>query len=152
DPEDAAVELVRDRDDALEDVERDGLDGVLVDAGRGEVDERQPELGGVVARDSLARRDPLVDERAGERTGLAGAAAREGELVGGDETGRAEQVDEQLDRLRDAERRGRSEARAGADERRRPQAREIGLAFSHESSKSRQRSLERGIGSDGPEI
>jgi hypothetical protein len=80
-PENALVELVRDRDDALEHAHwhraRDGL----VDGRRHKVDERQPEPRGTMARYRVARRDPLVDEGAGEGARLARAVAGEGELV-----------------------------------------------------------------------
>ena len=95
DPQRAVVERVRDRDDALEDVQRDLLGRVLVDAREREVDERDLIADGERARDSLGRRDALVDDRLRERA-LAGAPSDHRELVLRDETGRREQVDDEL--------------------------------------------------------
>ena len=95
DPQGAVLERVRDRDHALEDVERDLLGRILVDAGEREVDEGDLVADGERARDPLRRRDALVDDRLRERA-LAGAAADHRELVVGDEPGRREQVDDEL--------------------------------------------------------
>ena len=74
-----------------------------------EVDERQPELSGVTARDPVARRDPFVDEGAREGARLARAFAGERELVG----------QERASSLRSGRRRGRPSRRRRTASRRR---------------------------------
>src|SRR6185437_6959675 len=85
--------------------------GLLVETDEREVDERQLVAGGKHPRDALARRDALLDEGRGERARLLGTAAGERELVLGDELRGCEEVDDELDRLADHERRGQRRAR-----------------------------------------
>ena len=87
---------VRDRDDALEHVERHLLRRLVVDRVDREVDERELEARRERARDALARRDALVEDRLRERTALLGATADERELVGRDEAGGGQEVDHEL--------------------------------------------------------
>ena len=99
DAQDLALERVRDRDDALEHVQRDEL---RAPRGRrrscARSIERQLVARGEHARDALARwRRPR--RRAPARASrLRRAAARERELVGRDQAGRGEQVDDELGR------------------------------------------------------
>ena len=120
---------VRDRADALEDVQRDLLRRVLVDADEREVDERQLVPGGEHPRDALAGGDALLDERRGERACLLRPAAREREPVLRNELRRGEQVDDELDRLADAVRRGQRLA-AGDPGLGAAAERRMGLSFS----------------------
>ena len=106
DPQRAVVERVRDRDDALEDVQRDQLGGFLRDAGQSKVDDGDLVANGERASDPLGRRDPLVDDRLRKRA-LARPATHDRELVRRDEVGGGEQVDHQLRHRVDAERRGK---------------------------------------------
>jgi len=96
DAQDVAVDLERDGADALEHVQRNFLRCVHLDAGLGEIDERQLVAGGQRARDPFLGRDPFVDERLRERSGGTGATARESELVVRDQPGGREQVSQQL--------------------------------------------------------
>ena len=63
DAQHAVLERVRNRDDALEHVQRDLSRGFLVDADEREVDERQLVPGREDPRDALARGDAFLDER-----------------------------------------------------------------------------------------
>ena len=95
---------------------------------RREVDERQPELRRVMARDRCSSRSPRRRGRA--RGSPSGARVRRRARAGRrrNELRRADQVDEQVDRLGDAERRRADAVRLDG---RRPQAREACLAVSH---------------------
>ena len=69
---------------------------------RRQVDERDLVADGERAGDPLGRCDTLVDDRLRERA-VAGAAAHERELVGSDEPGCGEQVDDELGHRVDAD-------------------------------------------------
>ena len=86
---------VRDRHHALEHVERNLLGGVPRDPGESQVDEGHLVADGERARDPLGRGDTLVDDRLRERA-VARAAAHQRELVGRDQDGGGEQVDDEL--------------------------------------------------------
>jgi len=107
------VHRERDRADALEHVQRHLLSRLRVDTGIGQVDERQLVAGGERPGDPLARCDPLVDERLCDRPVRTRAAARERQLVLGDEPGRGEQVGDELGGGVHARRVGTAEPAAG---------------------------------------
>ncbi len=92
----AVVEEVRDRDDALQNVERHLLRSLVVDRVDCEIDERQLEAGRERTRDALAGRDALIEDRLGQRAALLGAATDERELVGRDEARRGQEIDHEL--------------------------------------------------------
>ena len=73
------------------------LSGLLVDARQGEVDERYLVAHRQRARDAFAGRDALLDHRLRDRA-ARGAAAHERQLVGRNEPGGREQVDDELRR------------------------------------------------------
>ena len=104
DLEHVVLEGVRNRDRALERVHRDELRRVGGDADRREVDERQVMARREHARDAVRRRGALLDQRIRDRRAVGRAPADERERVGPDELGRAEQVEDELGRLVDAER------------------------------------------------
>jgi hypothetical protein len=95
-PEDVAVDLVRDRRAALQHVQRHELRRLGVDRDHPEVEQRQLVPGRERARDAVGAGGALVDERLRERAGSARAATRERKLVRGEQAGRREQVREQL--------------------------------------------------------
>jgi hypothetical protein len=91
---------------ALEHVHRDLLRGLLHHADERQVDERQLEAAGERAREALARRDALVEDRLCERAALLDPTADGGETVGADEAGGLDQVGDELGDLVDGEGRG----------------------------------------------
>ena len=117
-----APQGVRDRDDALENVERDEAGGRLVHLGESQIDEGKLMPGSEDPGDAVARGDALLDERLGERACGPRPAAHERKLVGGNELGRGKQVGDELGELVDAvlaaERRAQPAARwqHGAEE------------------------------------
>ena len=100
------LERVRDRDDALQHVQRNLLGSLLVDAREREVDERDLVADCERAGDPFRRRNALVDDRLGERA-LAGTTAHECELVRRDEARRLQQVDDELSGRVDRHARGK---------------------------------------------
>ena len=104
DPEHLALDRVRDRDHALQHVQRDLRRRVLVDPGEREIDVRHLVAERQRARHALRRCDSFVDDRLRERA-AARTAADERELVGRHEARCGEEVDDELGGLVDRERR-----------------------------------------------
>ena len=95
DAQHTAREPVRDRDDALQHMQRNLLGSVSRDARQSQVDEGDLVADGERAGDPLGRGDTLVDDRLRERA-VARPAAHERELIWGDQAGCGEQVDDEL--------------------------------------------------------
>jgi hypothetical protein len=91
-----AGDLVGHGDDPLEDVDGDRGDGVGRDLLVFEGDKRQAEVGGLNLGHALRGNHAVLDQGGDQRARRSGLAARLGELVGGDQPGRLEQVSEQL--------------------------------------------------------
>ena len=89
---------------SLQRVHGNHLRGVGGHAGRGDVDEREMVAGGEHSSDAVRRRGTLLDQGIRDRGALGGAPANERELVGAHQLGRAEEVEDELRRLVDAER------------------------------------------------
>ena len=98
-----AVDRIRDRADALEDVQRDELGGLRRDAALDDVDERKVVPLGERTSDALSLREPFVDERLRERA-RPGAIANEGDLVSRQEPCRLDDVRNELGQRVDLER------------------------------------------------
>ena len=104
DQELVAVDRIRDRADALEDVEGDRLGGLRRDAASSTMSTtgrlwRSGERPG----DALALGEPFLDERLGERA-RPGAVANEGDLVGRQDSGGLDDVGDELGQRIDLER------------------------------------------------
>ena len=106
----SVVEGVRDRDDALEDVDGDLAARVVRHTGEGEVDERHLEACRERSGQALARGHVLIDEGGGERA-HARRAADARQLVGGYEARGGDQIRDEL-RERVDRRRGAADTTA----------------------------------------
>ena len=89
------VELVREGAQPLEHVQRDRAGGIVGDAGRMDVDQRQVVTRRECLRDHHAVGEPLVDESLGEGGG-ARLVPDEGKPVGRQEAGRLDDVGDEL--------------------------------------------------------
>jgi hypothetical protein len=111
DPQRAVVERVGNRDQPLENVQRDLATRLDGNARQRQVDERHVVTRGQRLGDALARGDVVLDQRMGERA-HPGRAADHGQLVRRDEPGGGDQVRDELGERIDR-RRATSEACAG---------------------------------------
>ncbi len=98
----AVCERVRHRDDTLEHVQRYDLRRLVVDLDEREIDQRQTVPAGERARDPLARGDPFVDDRLGQRA-LPAARTDARQLVRRQEARGGDQVGNELGELVDRE-------------------------------------------------